>query len=161
LYEVLVHKIWCPTWGTENKFRIQTEKRRKMPEKEESTETRDEVFDNLRRLRAIRGGYRGQITRFDKDSKALMRDYEKQNDCSKDETLLKLKSSAKTLQEKHGLLAKLDEEIMKKCPINDITIEVEESTDVATRIHEIVAKIDAFEKTVRTNLRNEKSHHTK
>ena len=81
-----------------------------------------------------------------------MRDYEKQNDCSKDETLLKLKSIAKTLQEKHGFLAKLNKEIIKKCPINDITSEVDESTDVATRIHEIVAKIDAFEKTVRTNL---------
>jgi len=126
-----------------------------MPEKEESMETQDEVIENLRRLQAIRGGHRGQITCCDKDSKALMRDYEIQNDCSKDETLLKLKLIAKTLQEKHGFLAKLDEKIIKKCPINEITSEVDEPTDVATWIHEIVAKIDAFEKIMQTNLRNE------
>ena len=66
-----------------------------------------------------------------------------------------MKSIAKYLQEKEGILAKLDDEILHKCPIEDITGEVDESTDVSTRINEILAKIDAFERKVRLRLKNE------
>ena len=84
-----------------------------------------------------------------------MRDYETHNGGSKDETLLKLKSIAKNLAKEAWLLAILDEDIIKQCQLNDITSEVYESTNVTTQIHKTVAKIDAFEKTVQTNLRNE------
>ena len=50
---------------------------------------------------------------------------------------------------------KLDDEILQKCPIDDITGEVDESTDVSTWINEIVAKIEAFERKVCSNLMKE------
>ena len=126
-----------------------------MPGNEENTVSQDDNNETLRRLRAIRGGHRGQLTRSEKDAKSLIRNYGEESDCTKDETICKLKAIAKNLQEKQGIIAKLDDEILHKCPIDDITGEVDESTDVSTRINEIVAKIDAFERKVRSNLMKE------
>ena len=84
-----------------------------------------------------------------------MRNHREESDCAKDETIFKLKAITKYLQEKQVILAKLDDEILHKCLIEDITGEVDESTDVSTRSNEIVAKIVAFERKVRRNLKNE------
>ena len=123
-----------------------------MPSNEENTVSHDDNNETLRRLRAIGSGHCGQITRPEKDAKSLMRNHGEESDCAKDETICKLKAIAKSLQEKQAVLAKLDDEILHKCPIEDITGEVDESTDVSTTwINEIVAKIDAFERKVRGN----------
>ena len=126
-----------------------------MPDNEENSVSQDDRNETLRRLRAIRGGHRGQITRSEKDAKLLMRNYGEESDCTSDETICKLKAIAKNLLEKQGIIARLDDEILHKCPIEDITGEVDESTDISTRINEIVAKIEAFERNVRVKLKNE------
>ena len=126
-----------------------------MPDNEENSVSQDDRNETLRRLRAIRGGHRGQITRSEKDAKLLMRNHGEESDCTSDETICKLKAIAKNLQEKQGILARLDDEILHKCPIEDITGEVDESTDISTWINEIVAKIEAFERNVRGKLKNE------
>ena len=126
-----------------------------MPGNEENTVSHDDNNETLRRCRAIQRGHGGQITQFEKDANFLMRNHEEESDCTNDETMSKLQDIAKNLQEKQGILAKLDDEILHKCPIENITGEVDESTDVSTWINEILANIEAFKRKVGGTSKNE------
>ena len=85
----------------------------------------------------------------------MIRNYGEESDSTMGETICKLKSSAKNLQEKEKILAEFDDEIRHKCPIEESTGEVDESTDVSTKIYDIVAKIDTFERKVCSSLNSE------
>ena len=80
-----------------------------------------------------------------KDVITLIRTHQEHNDSESEETgLIKLASIAKTVQEKHKYLAKLDDEIISKCLINKITVEVAKVTEVSTRSNQILTPIEAF-----------------
>ena len=126
-----------------------------MPGNEENTVSHDDNNETLRRCRAIQRGHSGQITRSEKDANFLMRNHGEESDRTNDEIMSKLQDIAKNLQEKQGILAKLDDEIRHKCPIENITGEVDESTDVSTWINEILANIEAFKRKVGGTSKNE------
>jgi len=48
------------------------------------------------------------------------------------------------LKEKRQILQQLDNQILGKCPSADIDGEIEEATDVSTRIIEITTKLEDF-----------------
>ncbi len=105
--------------------------------------------DSLRRLRAIRGGNRGTITKLERDAVNLMRNYgTEESSLTGDEIVLKITTISNALEEKLSCLKKLDEEILNKCPLEDIETEVEDSTGITTRVNETILKIKQFTKKI-------------
>lgn len=78
--------------------------------------------ENLARIRAIRGGNRGVITKLINETEVLL----------KEEILNRgrLKTITDLLEEKLKIVKALDEKVVENCEVNDIEIEIEESDDL-------------------------------
>ena len=76
--------------------------------------------ENLARIRAIRGGNRGVITKLINETEVLL----------KEEILNqgRLKTITDLLEEKLKIVKALDEKVVENCEVNDI--EIEESDDL-------------------------------
>ena len=59
----------------------------------------------------------------------------------------------KYLNEKKEYLAQLDEEILQRCTLDEVEGEVDESTDISTRIIDYVVKINDYLKGPNATLR--------
>ncbi len=59
----------------------------------------------------------------------------------KEEIIRKLTIIAKTLKDKQSYISKLDEDILQKCPPEEIETEIDETTDIARKIDEVLEEI--------------------
>ena len=94
---------------------------------------------NLKRLKKIRGSNRGKVTKLINEACDLMNEGIIDTDISN-----KLQVKVKSLNEKKEYLGQLDEEILQKCTLDEVDGEVDESTDISSRIIEYVVKINDY-----------------
>ena len=100
--------------------------------------------DSLKRLRAIRRGNRSTVTKLEKCALELLQNSGQETSAEKENTAMKLATIAKTLKTKLDYLAKLGEEVMEKCQIEETEKEVDEATEISARIIETIDRIDMF-----------------
>ena len=103
---------------------------------------------NLKRLKKIRGSNRGKVTKLINEACELMNEGIIDTDISN-----KLQVKVKSLNEKKEYLAQLDEEILQRCTLDEVDGEVDESTDISSRIIEYVVKINDYLKGPNTTFR--------
>ena len=94
---------------------------------------------NLKRLKKIRGSNRGKVTKLINEPCDLMNEGIIDTDISN-----KLQVKVKSLNEKKEYLAQLDEEILQRCTLDEVDGEVDESTDISSRIIEYIVKINDY-----------------
>ncbi len=104
-----------------------------------STESQQADQDGLKRLKLIRGGNRGKVTKLQREANELLRNYE--SPVEKEEIIRKLTIIAKTLKDKQSYISKLDEDILQKCPPEEIETEIDETTDIARKIDDVLEEI--------------------
>ena len=102
----------------------------------------------LKRLEKIRGSNRGKVTKLINEACDLMNEGIIDTDISN-----KLQVKVKSLNEKKEYLAQLDEEILQRCTLDEVDGEVDESTDISSRIIEYVVKINDYLKGPNTTFR--------
>ena len=103
---------------------------------------------NLKRLKKICGSNRGKVTKLINEACDLMNEGIIDTDISN-----KLQVEVKSLNEKKEYLAQLDEEILQRCTLDEVDGEVDESTDISSRIIEYVVKINDYLKGPNTTFR--------
>ena len=86
--------------------------------------------DNLTRIRAVRAGNRGVVTKLIKEAECLI---EEQNETN----LGRMQTICTILNDKMGLLKELDEKILNACELEEIEDEVEEADMIMSRIMDI------------------------
>ena len=102
----------------------------------------------LKRLKKIRGSNRGKVTKLINEACELMKEGIIDADISN-----KLPVKVKSLNEKKEYLSQLDEEILQNCTLDEVDSEVDELTDISTRIIEYIVKINDYLKGPKTTLR--------
>ena len=100
----------------------------------------NEETENVERLRKIIAENRAVVTKFEREATHIVRLHG--NNLNTD-SLAKLESIENTLKQKELLLAQLDEKILAECNSEDIEKEIEEASEVASKIQEIISKIKA------------------
>ena len=108
---------------------------------EQQLETHEE--DSLQRLKRIRGGNRSKATKPINEAYELMQQYPSPDELDP-EIKDKLEVKAESIQQKREYISQLDNEIIKKCDLNEIDREVDETTDVRTRIDEGLIKLKTY-----------------
>eukprot|EP00794_Sanderia_malayensis_P014060 gene14060-15525_t len=97
--------------------------------------------ESLRRLRKIRGGNRSKVTRLEREALALLEEFKATG--SRDvEIKSRLITISKALKDKRDYIVKLDEEILQKCSLDEIDDEVDETTDISSKVLEIIGEIE-------------------
>ena len=114
----------------------------KMPSgDEQQPETSEE--ESLQRLKRIRRGNRGKTTRLINEAYEFMQQHPSPDELDP-EIRNKLEIKAQSIQQKKEYISQLDNEIIQKCNLNEIDREVDETTDVSTRIDESLAKLKNY-----------------
>ena len=90
----------------------------------------------LDRLRAVRGGHRGVLTKLAKEVDDLLADETLSNDSA-----ARLNVIREQLEGKMKVLTNLDGEIVSLCQVDDITREIDESEGIITKLIECKRKI--------------------
>ena len=98
-----------------------------------------ETDEKLRRLKAIRSGNRGVVTKYIKEAIELLNDEDKSRD-----TTDRLNTIEKLLTEKVELLKELDVKILDLCDVEDIVQEINEIEEVFSRVCDVRVKISKF-----------------
>jgi hypothetical protein len=93
--------------------------------------------EKLDRLRAKRGGNRGVCTKLAKEAQELI-ETRNEGNLNRSEVVHSI------LSEKLKLLNELDEEILGLCDISEIQGEIEETTEIASRILDALKKLEKF-----------------
>ena len=88
----------------------------------------------MKRLKKIRGGNRGKVTKLINEASDFTQRYPE--GMTEPEIKTKLSVIAKSLNEKKTYLGQFDNEIIQKCSLEEIGAEVDELTDVSSRIDE-------------------------
>ena len=88
-----------------------------------------ETDEKLKRLKAIRSGNRGVVTKYIKEAIELLNDEDKSTD-----TTDRLNTIEKLLTEKVELLKELDVKILDLCDVEDIVQEINETEEVYSRV---------------------------
>ena len=94
--------------------------------------------ENLERLRAKRGGYRGVTTKLIKESLEILE--------STDVDIQRCEVISKQLEDKMTILKELNDEILGICEVSEIEHEIEEAAVVIDRILNTKSKIEAAKK---------------
>ena len=94
-----------------------------------------ETKDNLKRLRAIRSGNRGVVTKYMKEAMELFEQHDERN---KD----RLRTLSNLLNEKIVRLKQLDAEILQLCEVEDIEREIEETEEIYSRACDVTREIE-------------------
>jgi hypothetical protein len=92
---------------------------------------------DLKRIRAIRSGNRGVVTRYSKEAIELL--YQG-NETNKD----RLRTIANLLNEKIIRLKELDAQVLELCEIDDIEREIEETEEMFSRASDVSSRIEKF-----------------
>ena len=112
-----------------------------MPSSDEATDGISMREDQLERLRKIRGGQRGATGKLIQTAKeAIRQNIGKANV----DVLARTSAMCIQLKEKRRTIEQLDNQILDKCPSTDIDREIEDVTEVSTRIIEIITKLEDF-----------------
>ena len=101
--------------------------------------TREKDEDTVERLKRVRGGNRAVVTKLEREANEIIR---KHGNALNSDLVAKIESWAATLRKKQKLISKLDEEILMKCEMSEIENEIEESSEISTKIDEILTKMD-------------------
>ena len=104
----------------------------------------DQREDRLKRLRAIRSGNRGVVTRYTKEAMQLI-------EIGGDLARGRLCTIEHLLSEKTDLLKQLDAEVLELCGVDDIEREIEDSEEIISRVSDVQREITVF-----TNRQSEK-----
>ena len=99
-----------------------------------------EKNDSVDRLKRVRGGNRAVITKLEKEANEIIR---RHGNALNTDLVAKFESWAAILRKKQKLISKLDEEILMKCEMSEIENEIEESSEISTKIEEILTKMEA------------------
>ena len=102
--------------------------------------------ENLERLRAKRGGYRGVTTKLIKESLEILE--------STDVDIQRCEVISKQLEDKMTILKELNDEILGICEVSEIEHEIEEAAVVIDRILNTKSKIEAAKKIPNVGIRN-------
>ena len=89
---------------------------------------------NLKRLRAIRSGNRGVVTKYTREAQELLT---KEDETIKD----RLRTIANLLNEKITTLKELDARVLELCEIEDIEREIEETEEIFSRACDVSREI--------------------
>ena len=108
---------------------------------EQQLETHKE--DSLQRLKRIRGGDRSKATKLINEAYEFMQKYPSPDELHP-EIKDKLEVKAESIKQKREYILQLDNEIIKKCDLNEIDREVDETTDVRTRIDKSLIKLNTY-----------------
>ena len=92
---------------------------------------------DLKRIRAIRSGNRGVVTRYSKEAIELL---DQGNETNKD----RLRTIANLLNEKIIRLKELDAQVLELCEIDDIEREIEETEEMFSRASDVSSRIEKF-----------------
>ena len=84
------------------------------------------MTEKLERIRAVRAGNRGVITKLTREAEKLWSEEELNND--------RLRTIATILDKKIKTIKDLDEQVLTLCAIEDIEREIEEADDVDSRV---------------------------
>lgn len=84
------------------------------------------------------------VMKLEKCALELLQNNGQEMSAEKENMAMKLATIVKTLKTKLDYLAKLDEEIMEKCQIEEIENEVDEATEISAQIVETIDRIDMF-----------------
>ena len=91
----------------------------------------EEQRKRLDRLRAVRGGHRGVLTKLAKEVDDLLADETLSNDSA-----ARLNVIREQLEGKMKILTNLDGEIVSLCQVDDITRKIDESEGIITKLIE-------------------------
>ena len=105
---------------------------------EQQVETNEE--DSLQRLKRIRGGNRSKTTKLINEAEEFIQKHPSPDKLDS-EIRNKLEIKAQYIKQKGEYITQLDNMIISKCSLNDIDRELDESTDVCTRIDESLTKL--------------------
>ena len=94
---------------------------------------------NLKRLKKTRDGNRAKATKLINQACEFMNDRKIYKD-----VLNKLQVIARSLSEKKEYLVQLDNKILQKCTLDKLDEEVDESTDIGTRINDFMLRVLAL-----------------
>ena len=97
----------------------------------------DQNEEKLKRLRAMRSGNRGVVTKYIKEAIELIK-------VGEDSGRGRLCTIASLLSDKTDLLKQLDKEILELCDVKDIAREIEESDEVSSRASDVQREITEF-----------------
>ena len=92
---------------------------------------------DLKRIRAIRSGNRGVVTKYCKEAIELL---DQGNETNKD----RLRTIANLLNEKIIRLKELDAQVLELCEIDDIEREIEETEEMFSRASDVSSRIEKF-----------------
>ena len=98
-----------------------------------------ETDEKLKRLKEIRSGNRGVVTKYIKEAIELLNDEDKSMD-----TTDRLNTIEKLLTEKVELLKELDVKILDLCDVEDIVHGINETEEVYSRVCDVRVKISKF-----------------
>ena len=98
-----------------------------------------ETDEKLKRLKAIRSGNRGVVTKYIKEAIELLNDEDKSTD-----TTDRLNTIEKLLTEKVELLKELDVKILDMSDVENIVQEINETEEVYSRVCDVRVKISKF-----------------
>ena len=98
----------------------------------------------LKKLRIVRGGNRGVVTKHENESNDIIMNCTDPNKSK--ENLIQINSIATTLKDKRHCLKALDEAILEKTELEFIEKEIDEPNDWETKIHECVEKSEVFKR---------------
>eukprot|EP00795_Rhopilema_esculentum_P014774 gene14774-biopygen4485 len=96
--------------------------------------------ESLQRLKKIRGGNRAKTTKLINEAEEIIQRYPRTEEIDP-EIRNKLEIKVQSIKEKRDYLTQLDNEIIQKCSLDEIDREVDQSTDICTRIDESIAKV--------------------
>ena len=97
----------------------------------------DQNEEKLKRLRAMRSGNRGVVTKYTKENIELIKKGE-------DSGRGRLCTVASLLSDKTELLKQLGKEILELCDVKDIAREIEEPDEVSSRASDVLREITEF-----------------
>ncbi|XP_028409239.1 uncharacterized protein LOC114531823 [Dendronephthya gigantea] len=99
----------------------------------------DEQDEKFKRLKAIRAGNRGVLTKYTKEAMELLNGEERSTFISE-----RLNTVGRLLNEKIEKVRDLDSQILELCDVAEIVQEIEESEEVYSRACDVKAKITKF-----------------
>ena len=100
-------------------------------EGENDNANKPNMSENLGRIRAVRAGNRGVITKLIKEAEFHINQL---NESQGKYDIGRMKTICSTLSEKKDILKTLDEKIVSLCEVEEIAKEIEEADDYMSRI---------------------------
>ena len=135
-----IHNIWRPTWGWTCKENLLNRNENVYEFRRKRDVLRVDRKTRKKRNKKIREGHRTVAAKLKREAVISLKLGEIK---VSSEVLAKLESISVTLKKKQECLAALDNEILEKCSMDEITKEIEVATETCAKIEETLLKIEA------------------